>query len=112
MFHATKTRWRNQQRIHLVRSANELNGTMMVIPPDRSRTEKIGELREVRRARLNPAIMDVAFAGDPIACSKSVCPILEELFEWRDYQRPKEAGRYKYIIDVRSFFLRREREEG
>ncbi|EDQ99870.1 uncharacterized protein LACBIDRAFT_295861 [Laccaria bicolor S238N-H82] len=100
MFHATKTRWRNQQRIHLVRSANDLNGTMRVIPPDRSRTEKIGEMREVRRARLNPAVMDVAFAGNPIACSKSVCPVLEELFEWRDYQREKEAGRYKYIIDV------------
>jgi hypothetical protein len=29
MFHATKTCWRNQQCIHLVRPANELNGLIM-----------------------------------------------------------------------------------
>jgi hypothetical protein len=45
MFHATKTCWRNQQRIHLMKPANELNGSIMVILPDQSRTQKIGELR-------------------------------------------------------------------
>jgi hypothetical protein len=45
MFHATKTCWWNQQRIHLMRPVDDLNGSIMVIPPDWSQTQKIRELR-------------------------------------------------------------------
>lgn len=103
MFHSSTTRWQNSHRDFLVRYTNELDGTMEVLVPNRTRSQKL-EAREVRKARINPAVMDIAFAGDPIACSPTVCPQLEKLFPWREYQTTKEAGNYKYIIDVSLLF--------
>ena len=42
-------------------------------------------------------LITVVFVGNPIVCLKSVCPILEESFERRDYQSSKEAGRYYHL---------------
>jgi len=99
MFHADHTRWHGSHRDHLVRLANELNGTVKLLPP-RPKSESVGEGTEVRKARLNPAIMDIAFAGDPIACDPKTCDFLEEIFPWRQWQSVKEAGNYKYVLDV------------
>ncbi|KAF8154717.1 glycosyl transferase family 90-domain-containing protein [Crassisporium funariophilum] len=100
MYHSKKSRWHHSHRDFLVGFANELEGTINVLPPNRTRSEKVGDLREIRKARINPAVMDITFAGNPIACSPEVCELLEDLFPWRDIQSAADAGKYKYVIDV------------
>jgi hypothetical protein len=85
-----------------MRIANDLKGTMPILSPLKSDTEPVGEPIEIRKSRLNPGIMDVAFAGDPIMCDPETCRHLQNIFPWRRRQSEKEAGDYKYVIDVSS----------
>ncbi|KAF7368754.1 SPX domain-containing protein [Mycena venus] len=71
--------------------------------------ERSGEPRErtpvgppifASRARLLPALLDVAFAGRPLNCEAAQCAVLQEMFEWRKAHDLKKAARYKYVIDV------------
>ena len=103
MFHNSKSRWRNSHRDFLVSFTNDFWGTLEVLPPNRTKTEKIGELKEFKKANINAALMDVAFSGKPIACSQSTCPLLEQLYPWRPMMSIGVAGDYKYVLDV-SFF--------
>ncbi|KAJ7678062.1 glycosyl transferase family 90-domain-containing protein [Mycena polygramma] len=98
--YSDRTRWKNSHRISLLRIANELKGTISILSPLKSDTEPVGEPIEVRRSRLNPGIMDVAFAGDPMMCDPETCKTLQKLFPWRRRQSAQEAGEYKYVIDV------------
>ena len=101
MYHSRTSRWRHSHRIFLVEHANELHGTLKVLSPNKTKHEKVGEPLEVRKARINPAAMDIAFGGQPLACSDEVCDVLEDTYPWRKRQSLKEAGRYKYVLDVR-----------
>ncbi|KAF9004568.1 glycosyl transferase family 90-domain-containing protein [Cyathus striatus] len=95
------TYWKHQQRDFLVWTTNEVNGTVRVLPPDRSKKERVGPLKEYRKARLNPALMDIAFVGDPVLCSPdSFCKEFQRTYAWRQRQNQAEAGKYKYVIDV------------
>lgn len=100
MLHANRTRWRGSQRVRLMRVANELKGTLAILSPFKGRAEPVGAPLEVREARLNPGIMDVAFAGEPIMCDPATCAYLQRVFPWRRRQNASEAGDYKYVIDV------------
>ncbi|KAJ7489311.1 glycosyl transferase family 90-domain-containing protein [Mycena latifolia] len=100
IFHSSRTRWQNSQRIGLMRAANDMRGTIPILSPLKSETEPVGEPVEVRKSRLNPGIMDVAFAGDPIMCDPETCEHLQKIFPWRRPQSVREAGDYKYVIDV------------
>ena len=86
-------------------SANDFGGILDVLPPDRSRNEQLVEMREMIKSRINPAVMDIAFGGEPILCTPDICDILEEDYQWRKRQSDKEAGNYKYVIDVSRFFF-------
>ncbi|KAK7052187.1 beta-1,2-xylosyltransferase 1 [Favolaschia claudopus] len=97
---STRTRWRNSHRTTLMRVANELKGAISILSPYKSDKERIGEPIEVRKSRLNPGIMDVAFAGDPLMCDPETCKLLQKMFPWRRRQSVQEAGDYKYVIDV------------
>ncbi|KAF8634774.1 hypothetical protein AX15_000731 [Amanita polypyramis BW_CC] len=100
MFHDKKTRWQGSHRDFLVQYANDLNGTLSILRSTRNRTEQVGVPQEYRKSRLNPAIMDITFADKPIACSPATCELLSEIYPWRERQSIKQAGNYKYIIDV------------
>jgi len=102
MYHSETSRWRNSHRNFLVELANDLYGTLGVLSPNKTNHEKVGQPLEVRKARINPAAMDVAFGGLPLACSDKLCDVLEEIYPWRRRQTLKEAGRYKYVMDVRA----------
>lgn len=54
----------------------------------------------LKKSILNPAMMDIAFAGQPSQCEQDVCKELEERWEWRRRMGATEAGRYKYVLDV------------
>ncbi|KDR70234.1 hypothetical protein GALMADRAFT_160044 [Galerina marginata CBS 339.88] len=100
IYHNEISHWEDSHRDFLVSFANDLEGTIKLLPPNRARNEKLGHLREIRKSRINPAVMDVAFAGVPIACSPGICELLEEVYPWRNWQSIQEAGNYKYVIDV------------
>lgn len=101
--HNGGTRWRHAQRIHLVSLASELSGTANVLMPGSEKNSgQVGKGTEMKKALINPAMMDISFSGKPIACDPQYCDYLETQFEWRKVQSPngKEAGNHKYIIDV------------
>ena len=56
---------------------------------------------QYKKANVNPALMDITFAGSPISCSPSTCELLSRIYPWREVQMIQEAGSYKYVIDVR-----------
>ncbi|KAF7378012.1 SPX domain-containing protein [Mycena sanguinolenta] len=60
----------------------------------------VGAPISVPRARLVPALLDVAFAGRPLNCEGAQCAVLEGMFEWRKAHDLKTAARYKYVLDV------------
>lgn len=98
MWHDIHTPWKYSQRDRLVAWASDMNGTASVL----ASSVQIGGLGvvEMPKSRMNPAMLDIAFAGKPIQCSPEVCEEMERLFDWRQTQSPKEAGNYKYVIDV------------
>jgi len=100
MYHGKNARWRSSHRDFLVGFTNDLNGTLELLPPDRKPGEKLGERRTMKKARLNPAVMDVAFGGTPTGCPPEVCKEMEKIYPWRDWQSIREAGNYKYVVDV------------
>ena len=100
ILHATGKRWRQSHRDFLVSFANELNGTTRVLLPTKSKREQVGALKVVKKSKLNPAILDIAFAGKPGECEEATCRLLETVFAWKKMQSPAEAGNYKYILDV------------
>jgi hypothetical protein len=88
--------WKDSQRIRLVGWANERNGSVSVLRSTKSRNDRVDEGQQVTKARLNPAMLDVAFAS----CEPEVCDILGDRFEVRNWQDAAAAGNYKYVIDV------------
>jgi hypothetical protein len=62
--------------------------------PDSIKTQAL------KKSIVNPAMMDIAFAGKPSQCEVDVCKEVEERWEWRRRMGVKEAGRYKYVLDV------------
>ena len=80
--------------------ANNLRGMLDILPPAGSKNEKLAEMTELMKAEVNLGVMDIAFAGEPNACTPKVCDILRDTYPWREFQSKKEAGNYKYVIDV------------
>ncbi|KAG2036385.1 glycosyl transferase family 90-domain-containing protein [Suillus americanus] len=58
------------------------------------------QTQTLKKSIVNPAMMDVAFAGKPSQCEPDVCKEVGERWEWRRRMGVKEAGRYKYVLDV------------
>ncbi|KAG6853997.1 hypothetical protein C0991_011654 [Blastosporella zonata] len=100
MWHAPTTRWKNSQRSRLVDFAATLNGTVKVLLSASDDDRRIGDGIEIPRSKINPAMMDIAFAGEPVGCHEETCPELHQKYEWRKRQGSKETGKFKYIIDV------------
>ena len=85
--------------MRLVAWANERNGTAFVLPPTK-KTERVGKGKLLPKSRLNPAMMDIAYADEPHSCSEDVCKILLNQFEFRGRQSLATGGTYKYVLDV------------
>jgi hypothetical protein len=89
--------WKSSHRTRLVGWANERNGTASVLQSTKSRNDRVGEGRQVTKARLNPAMLDVTFV--PNSCPPAICEILGDRFEG-NWQDAAAAGNYKYVLDV------------
>jgi len=100
IWHGGGMRWKEAQRASLVRIANALNGTTRVLLPTKSETERVGASKEMRNGKLNPGMFDVSFAGEPLDCDESSCGVLTTAYRWEAKQSVREAGKYRYILDV------------
>lgn len=100
IFHAKHIKWQESHRIRTVRDANALNGTLTILPPVHSPSDLMGSHKVVKKAHLNPALLDIAFADKPISCAQAECDKLRKDYTWRERQDNQEAGKYKYVLDV------------
>ncbi|KAF9240418.1 glycosyl transferase family 90-domain-containing protein [Melanogaster broomeanus] len=101
--HASPTSlWIHAHRARLITLANTLAGNVSILPVPEDASTPVGEPEEVRLGRVNPAWMDVAFAGTAVGCDKDggTCKKMESLWEFRKWQERSQEGRYKFIFDV------------
>ena len=105
-------RWRYSQRIRLVNwtsaATSGMHGLNDKVEYLRTPTEEngqheaVGAPRAISRQKLNRALMDIAFAGEPIFCRESVCDTMKKEYP---FGKKIPAGRggaaqYKYLLDV------------
>ncbi|KAJ3866512.1 hypothetical protein EV359DRAFT_71786 [Lentinula novae-zelandiae] len=45
-------------------------------------------------------MMDAAFVREPSQCDEPTCSQMKQLYEYKDMQRMKDAGNYKYVLDI------------
>ena len=117
IWHAEDNRWDLSQRSRLVSWSGDesqshggtrgspirkrlLTKNMTVLLPAME-GRSVGTGMEVKKSVWKPAMLDIAFAGDPINCPPDVCKDLQQVFEFRRHQGGYVAGRYKYVMDVR-----------
>ncbi|PPQ65974.1 hypothetical protein CVT24_011191 [Panaeolus cyanescens] len=100
IFHTKKMRWQNSHRDFLVRYTNELNGTVKVLPHDTLPGERMERLREYKKGLVNTAMIDIAFGGAVNGCDGETCKVLAETYPYRERQSIKQAGKYKYVLDI------------
>ncbi|KAH7919709.1 glycosyltransferase family 90 protein [Leucogyrophana mollusca] len=100
IYHGSDTRWRTSHRDRLVYFANDDEGFTDVLPSPASDNITVGKPENFRKAHINPALLDIEFAGKPVACEPAICTVLEEVFDYRKRQTIKEAGNYKYVLDI------------
>jgi hypothetical protein len=88
----------------MIQFVNDMTGTADVVRSPVNESELVGEPVPLRKAYLNPALIDIQFAGKAGSCASDLCDQLDRLYDWRKMQTQQEAGRYKYVFDVsRSF---------
>lgn len=90
------------QRQRLVTLTNTVDGNVSVLRVPVDAFSPVAEVLQLRRARVNPAWMDITFVGDALACEEDAgtCKFVEDMFEFRKSQGRREEGRYKFILDV------------
>ncbi|GJJ08524.1 hypothetical protein Clacol_002742 [Clathrus columnatus] len=99
--HAPGRWWNVSQRTRLVESATRRGGeTRVLFPPLAGRDAAVGFGRTLKYSALNSAFMDVAFSGSPQQCEEKTCSLLKQRFEFRKRMSYKEAGAYKYVMDI------------
>lgn len=106
IWHGEEPFWRSSHRIRMIEWALQgLEGNVTFLLPPTSELEKVGEDISVKRSRYAPAMLDIAFAGEPLNCPPQICELLRKRFEFRKVHTLHDAGRYRYVLDARSCFL-------
>ncbi|KAJ7171152.1 glycosyl transferase family 90-domain-containing protein [Mycena filopes] len=103
IWHAGDGRWKEAHRadelgVWAIKRASNV-GKMKDV--EGKETKPTASPHNVPRARLLPALLDVAFAGAaPLNCEPSQCAALGRMFEWRRAHDLQTAARYRYVLDV------------
>ncbi|KAG6877122.1 hypothetical protein C0993_010125 [Termitomyces sp. T159_Od127] len=110
MVNNENTHWKNAHRSRLIALANDLNGTGSFLIPGRVEDEgwwRVGGGTVMKKSLVNPALLDVAFSGEPAGCDIQFCRHMETQLEWRKEKgfQEKDMGKYKYILDASSLLL-------
>ncbi|KAJ3781614.1 glycosyl transferase family 90-domain-containing protein [Lentinula aff. detonsa] len=100
--HSPRSRWQSSHRDTLVRIANEVNGTLdiLISPNPGYEDQPVDNPQTVRRARINPAMMDAAFVQGPSQCEEPTCNFMKQTYEYKKMQSMEDAGNYKYVLDI------------
>ena len=112
IYHAADTPWRDAHRDRLMEMVQRPVGNVKVLVSDAEgegdeERENV-KVEKVKKIRLNHAMLDIAFAGSPNQCEPETCKEIEEMFDWRRPMSVRDAGKYKYVLDVSSqFFISR-----
>jgi len=103
IWHDENTKWMGAQRVNLVDWATRrFDENVTVLRPPKDEKHRVGAGVEVKQSKYGPALLDVAFAGQPVSCAPDTCEKLKKMFEYRQMQNIKAAGNYKYVLDVSS----------
>lgn len=62
--------------------------------------ERVGEPVTIPKNLMNPALMDVSFTKPVIAFPPEYGKTIEDMFEFRKTMSLKDAGNYRYVLDV------------
>ncbi|KAG6809034.1 hypothetical protein H0H92_001866 [Tricholoma furcatifolium] len=105
MVNGPETRWIDAHRSRLIAWANDLNGTANLLLPGSVEDEgwqRAGAGTLLKKALVNPMLLDVAFSGRPVGCDIQFCRHMETMFEWREQRdtHEEEVERHKYVLDV------------
>jgi hypothetical protein len=100
IWQTAETRWKESQRPRTVRFANDMEGEINALFPSAKRDDPVGEGRNVSKSKINPALFDIAFAGEPLQCPEDYCEEIGGMFDWRKFQDMREASVFKYVLDV------------
>ncbi|KIJ63849.1 glycosyltransferase family 90 protein [Hydnomerulius pinastri MD-312] len=94
--------WLYSHRSRLATLTSALSGNISVLPVPKDASTPVGEPEKMRLGRVNPAWMDVAFAGGAVGCDHEAgtCEQMEAVWEFRRKQGRREEGRYKFIFDI------------
>lgn len=76
----------------LVWATNGLCETTRVLASNTSLDERMGPVREMRKAYIDPAAFDVVFAGRHIVCTPDICETMADLYSFGKWQNNEEAG--------------------
>ncbi|KAL0566580.1 hypothetical protein V5O48_015425 [Marasmius crinis-equi] len=100
IYHAKYLRWESSHRDWLVTWASGMKGTVDVLfDREGNETSPVGVPKALKKARLNPAMVDMGFAWVN-QCEKEICDKMKEIYPSVKTMSPKEAGNYKYVMDV------------
>ncbi|KAG6330976.1 hypothetical protein ID866_8112 [Astraeus odoratus] len=102
LFASPHSSWTFGQRARLVSLTNTVMGNVSILRVPADEHMRVGDPNIVKMGKVNPAWMDIAFAGNAIHCDEAAgtCDEIEEMWEFRQYQDREEEGRHKFIIDV------------
>jgi len=102
LYAAPDTFWPHSQRHRLVTLTSTMEGNVSVLRVPVDASSPVGEVLQLRMARVNPAWTDIAFVEKAIACKEDTgtCQMMEDMFEFRKAQGRREEGKYKFILDV------------
>ena len=109
IYHSSDTAWRDSQRDRLVEMVQRPVGNADILVSDTDEEDEEDEknmrVERVKKARLNNALLDIAFAGSPNQCEPETCAELERIYDWRRSMSIRDAGKYKYVLDVSPHFI-------
>ncbi|PPQ65416.1 hypothetical protein CVT24_011497 [Panaeolus cyanescens] len=90
-------------------SSSSLDGlNSLSISSGKTTRRSVGTPAQVKKSLWAPSMLDVAFtaAGSddggvgPLNCEGTTCEKLRKVFEWRRRMEMKEAGQYRFVMDV------------
>ncbi|KAF9267963.1 hypothetical protein L218DRAFT_995514 [Marasmius fiardii PR-910] len=96
--HGKTFRWRSSHRDWMVTFASGVNETVDVIFSEED-DGPVGKPKSMERASLNP-LLDIQFAGKLSCGDEETCQTMNDMYPVAKKMLHKEAGNYKYVLDV------------
>ncbi|KAG7091997.1 hypothetical protein E1B28_008384 [Marasmius oreades] len=100
IWHGNGVKWGSNHRDWLIRWATGVHGVVDVLFDSAvNETSQVGVPKQMRKALLNPSMVDMGFAGE-MQCEPEVCRKMEEIYPETRRMSREEAGNYKYVMDL------------